>query len=283
MTLKTYKDDYERNKEVSNQLRLRDQKKIRPVSTYLESLSDVKNELDESIAFLEKIKDEPKLLFTHTRECWKSHRDILFKCIDYRSRQTKEGTLHEFQAFLAAKMDETFQDWMQENLIEKDLSIGVRNSNSFPSIYAVYIESKEIIKFNIFEKYYGSRLTLDKEESILQSGQREENRLKEERKAEEVRLEDLLNFKEKPFSQIFSFREFYHIVIRHKVTMKRLELLIKRQEKRLKLVDDRIQRNRDSLPYLLRDNKESRDIYNLIEPFFLQFDYLLEENHSKLY
>ncbi len=284
MTLSTFKEDYQQAMDVSKQIRKNSEKSIYPTSFYIESLNEVKKELDHSIQFLQEASENPALLFSQAKERWHSPQDILYKCLDYKGRETSQGTVHEFQAFLALKMDEVFQSWLKERAIEKRLKIEVRNPNVFPSIFAIFQDSKEMFQFNIFEKTYGMRTKLEPEEKILQAGQREEIRLKEDIKQEQERLDKLLKLQQNPFSKsLFSFRELYYLIFHHRRTMERINRLILEQKDRIHRIEEKIQGNREQLPFVLQDNQERREIFALIEPFFLQYDYQIEENQAKLY
>lgn len=258
-------------------------KNVLTTSFYVNRIKDVQEELNHFIDFLNKAKENPEFFFIYAKEHLKSHRSILFRSIDYKGRQSKEGTVYDFQAYLAYKMNEVFQEWKKNNDIEEDLVIKVRNPNSFPSIYAVFFDNKEVIQFNLFEKFYGSRTKYRSEEEILNAGQEEEIRLREEEKRELENMEKLLTFRKNPLSYIASLNDFRHVVFHRKRTMRKLDRYIEKQESRIKFIQDRIQENRNRLSPTLKENEIHRKLFKLTEPFFLQYQYTLETKRSKLY
>lgn len=258
-------------------------KNVLTTSFYVNRIKDVQEELNHFIDFLNKAKENPEFFFIYAKEHLKSHRSFLFQCIGYKGKQTKEGTVHDFQAYLAYKMNEGFQVWKEKNEIEEDLVIRVRNPNSFPSIYAVFFNRKEIAQFNPFEGFYGSRFKFKSEGEILQAGQKEEIHLREEEKREKLKLKKLVSLRTSPFTYVTSFSDLKHLIFNRKRIIERIDELIKRQEERIKHIQGMIQENRKRLPHMLKTNEEHQRLFKLIEPFFLQYNYTLEMETSKLY
>lgn len=281
--LDNYEHECEKSREISKKIREHQAKPIYPTSFYLDALHEVTEELNKSISFLKEADENPVLFFTQAKEVWGSHRNILYRCLDYQGRQNKKRTVHEFQAYVGSRLDEVFQLWKKENGVENDATIEVRNGNTFPSIYGIYLNGQEMMQFNIFEKTYGMRFKVKPEEKILQAGQREEVRLKADEKKEKARLEDLLKFREKPFRKLLSFRVFFHLIFKKSETTRRLNELIRQHEENLQSIQERIQYNRERLPFILQYNQIRKDTFSCIEPFFVQFHYQLEENQAKLY
>lgn len=280
MKLNTYIDKRKRAEETSINIRNDNEKTIHPTDFYVNSLNQVKSELEKSIGFLQEVSNHPTLLFTEAKDHWGSHRNILFQCVNYSGKEKEQGTVHEFQVFLASKMNQSFQIWLRKEGISYNLNIEVRNANKFPSNYAVYMNHKEMLIFNIFEKTYGVRTKAETEDNILKAGKKEETRLKEDEKKEQKELDELYVFREKPFS--LSLQGIYQILFQRERTMKRINDMIAKQEDKLESIKERIKRNQKQLPLVLKENEDRREIFNLIEPFFKQFNYLLEENHTKL-
>lgn len=276
-------DEKERLESVNKRIDESKDKNIYPTEYYINAVSQIKNNLDKKALFLKKASKSPILFFTDTKDVFGSHRNLLFQCIEYRGKKEKEGTIHEFQAYIGTKLNEVLQAWKKENDIEDNLYISVRNPNQFPSSYAVYFNKKEIIQFNIFKKIYGMKSEILTEEKVLQFGQKEEMRLKQEKQIIEKKLNRLINVKEKPFENLYSPKDLFLVLFKRKEMLKRIDEMIDRKKEVLATIEKRIERNKEHLPHILETNKQLQHYFNLLEPFFKQFNYQFETNIHALY
>jgi len=250
---------------------------------YISLLEEVRSELEAETEFLKKAAVEPIRFFTETKERFKSHRSMLFLSLNYKARQG-QGSVHEFQRFLAEKMNEVFQAWLLQNGTNLPLSIRVRTRSSFPSLFAVYDGDTEILQFNIFEKTYGIRQRPLTEEELLKRGQDEERRLRTLKNKEEKSLAELVKVKEKPYLYSFSsWKGFYLLFLRYERTMKRINELIKETKERVCDFEKQIRLKREALPSQIQANERRRKAVEAAEPFFKSLGYSLETRREKLY
>lgn len=252
-------------------------------SIFINRLENIKNELDESIEFLKKIEENPNIIFIHIKESLGSQRSLTFQCIDYVGKEKTERIVCDLQSYLGNKMNEVFQLWKQKNGIKEKLEIRVRNPNSYTSIYAIYLDDKEIAQFNPFEKFYGNRTGCRSEADILRAAQHEVIWLEDEKKEKISQLENLISVRKKPFSHISTLNDLIPVVFRYKKTMKLLDYLIEKQEKKIIKIQEKIKLEKDKVSKNIESNKKHKQMFEIVERFFLQYDYTLETNESKLY
>mgnify|MGYP001167357889 CR=1 FL=1 len=253
------------------------------ICDYVKLLEEARTELEAETEFLREAISEPIRFFTETKDRLKSHRSILYRVLDFKSRRGPCSP-HEFQQFLITKLDGVFQDWLQKNKKELSLSIRLRNPSTFPSLFAVYDNDTEILQFNIFEKTYGIRQRPLTEEEILMRGQEKERQLRTLKQAEERKLKELANVKEKPYLYIFtSWEGFFHLFLRYEQTMKRIRELMEWSRGKIETLDDQIKANRESLPSIIQANVNRQKAIEAAEPFFLELGYSLETRQEKLY
>lgn len=277
------KEDIKRALDVSKKIRQNAQKEVLPADIYIKACDNVKSELDDVVTFLKKAIKEPELFFTDAKEEWRSHRSIMYEAIRHNYNTTKIGSVHEFQVFIADQLNKYFQEWAKVNKISEKVVIECRTPNSFPSIFAVYVDDYETIQFNIFDKKYGARSASRGEEDILISGQRRERTLREDIKRDQEQLDMFKSVKEKPFSTSFSLKWYVAYIFRNKRTVGRLDSRIESLEKRIKQTNEEVEEHRKRLPYDLEENKMKQYHVTVVAPFFEKLKYELETRSEKLY
>lgn len=280
--LNNYKEERDKAIEFNKKLRASNQKTIYPSSLYLTFCEEAMYELKESMNFLKEIVEIPSLIFTEAKNRWGSTQSFIYHTIAYEGKKNQKGTIHEFQAFLAATMNEVFQQWKNEQGIEEEMQIEVKNTNTFPSNFGIYVNGSEMIQFNIFEQKYGSRIKTETEDEIYQRGRNEEYRLNEELDEAKKQLA-LYKKATKDWSIRFTLSGLYRLIFRYRKTKEALYQKIKMQEEKIKLIEERIKHNRQQLPFVLEENMNRKTFFTLLEPFFLQFHYELETNTQNLY
>lgn len=65
--------------------------------------------------------------------------------------------------------------------------------------------------------------------------------------------------------------------------MKLLDYLIEKQEKKIIEIQEKIKLEKDKVAKNIESNKKHKQMFEIVERFFLQYDYTLGTNESKLY
>ena len=269
---------------VEKRLRERNQRKIYPDDYFIESIRQSQSDLERSLAFLLKALEEPKLLYTDTKDEWISNRGMLFKALEYMAKGEKRNNLHDFQAFIADKLDRYLKEWAKNKGITEDVKVEVRNPLTYPSIFAVYYEDQEIIQFNIFEKWYGIRESLTTtEEEILSSGDTVMKTHEENIQSFVKRRAEYEGLSKKPWGMVKTPADVYILLFKRKKVIEGLQKQLENFDKRIEHESKLLQQTKDSIPHQVERSKRKITGMDSIVPFFEELDYSLEMNQYKLY
>jgi hypothetical protein len=193
---------------------------ILTLSAFTTNIDRSLDELKTQNQFLRNADQNPELLFSDAASVLQSPRSMVFSVMQRWRNEGDKIQVHDFQAYLASRIDCFVQGWAKSRGINEELHVRVRAPNTFPSHFAICMgkaESKpgfvrsntELIQFNIMDKFYGMKdpaLTL--EQIKAQYREYEEYHTKEVARIEQ-KIEEYKNIKEHPFRHIQSHYQNY--------------------------------------------------------------------------
>lgn len=254
-------------------------------SDYVSIFGDVQAKLQSQINFLERAFQTPLLFFTDSKYLMHTPHALIFKNLlaNYSlEKEKKPVDGHDLQAFIGSKLNEVFQVWLKENNIDWNAHIQVRHPNSFPSAYGLYIEDMEVYQFDIYKQAYTNKGRPETEDRILESGKKEEQRLREQIEQTEEDLAYLRKLQKNKFQYFNDFHTLLQIVFKPRIFKKKLVKRIEQLERTLEDQELRLKKNRKELPIVVDRNKRRQHYLDTISPFFEHFNYTYDEKHLNI-
>lgn len=240
-------------------------------------------ELQKAQNFLLRTTVQPMLLFQEAHIYLKSNRNIVTAVMNTSYLKNDKVNGHAFQVFLASILDRGLQAWVEKNQIPHEVRILVRNPNSFPSIFAVYVNEQEIIQFNIFERWYGLRDVIFTEDEIRERAEKHKITNEEALKELDIELTKWTDIQQKPSSLIRTPWDIFVLLFKRNKLNASLEkkvTFIKRQKE--DLMKD-IKFEEESIPGQIEHSQTKQVYRESLLPFFEELSYGLEEDRHNLY
>ncbi|MFF2531373.1 hypothetical protein ACFVS2_20935 [Brevibacillus sp. NPDC058079] len=279
-------------------MRQRERREVLSSTFFIQAIEDVRNELSKQQEFLEKAIIVPELIFSS------SHQFLGLKGLSsqimnrYVSGETKLQ-VHDFQVFLADLTNQFVQSWAKAHGIQEEIRVEVRQPNTYPSIFAIYLKDAELIQFSITEKYYGVRDEVRQEEQIRDAYLQCEREEKEEYDALTLKLEEYKKWIDKPHEYIRnhyrnlhekSLRMLWDEIIEHvsipfnkKKIIEGMNIRILELESQLEWMKRRDEVHRISVQDEISLEASKVRLIRSLLPIFKEFGYVLELNRHKLY
>ncbi|WCF11478.1 hypothetical protein NDS46_31470 (plasmid) [Paenibacillus thiaminolyticus] len=157
---------------------MKERQNVLSSTLFIKAIEDAKQELINQQSFLEEAIKEPSKLFGQSDQQL-GRKALLFRTMSDLSFKDSNVKIHDLQEFLAGLTNQFIQKWARENGITQNITVGVRNHKSYPSVFAIYHDEIELIQFDIFEKFYGIRDKSKSEEEIRKQYQEREKEVDE--------------------------------------------------------------------------------------------------------
>jgi hypothetical protein len=256
---------------------------VLPYEDFSTLIEESARELQKAQNFLLRATMQPMLLFNEAHIYLKSNRNIVTAVMTTSYLKDDKVNGHAFQVFLASILNKALQSWAKKKDISDDVRVLVRNPNSFPSIFAVYVNEQEIIQFNIFDKWYGIRDVIFTEEDIRNREAENKSTNEEALKEIEEELKRWSEIKEKPTTLMRSPSDVFILLFKrsklNKSLDKKLSSLHRQREELLK----NIKREEESIPSQIEHFHKKQVYTDLLVPFFEELSYSLEKEKYNLY
>lgn len=254
-----------------------------PVHSFHLAIEEAVIELQKSQHFLQRVESEPLLLFKEGSIYLKSSRNIVTSILGTSYSKTEPVTTFAFQVYMATILDRAFKAWSKEQDWEHDVSVLVRQPLSFPSIFALYVDEREVIQFNIFERWYGIRgKTYTEEEFIEHYRKSEENTLTDIEKTKKE-IDYWKQVKGNPWTFIKNFKDVRMLLFERNTINENIEKKITAFEADISAMRRNLRSQQEGIPQLLEQQEARLEITEKMSVFFKELEYSLMEERSKLY
>lgn len=275
---------YKQAEKMSKLMRERNQREVKPIGYFLDGIHQAQLELEEGVRFLEKAEVDPQLIFTDAQNVLKSTKGMVYTVMKNWKSEDLSTQSHDFQAYLAYLANQYFQEWLQSQNIKESFQIEVRKSNQFPSIFAIYHETMELIQFNLFEKWYGIRQKVETEEEVTEKHNKRLRELDEEIQKKEKSLQEAISRRDHPLKHYKGVKNYLSwVFINKKKLHQAFENLVQREEMSLNHFKKLREREVQTMPRLLEEANERRKYVGMIEPFFQHVAYSFNDKKHQLY
>ncbi|WPS85323.1 hypothetical protein SMD22_01465 (plasmid) [Brevibacillus halotolerans] len=278
-------------------MRKRNRGNIRSSTLFIQAIEEANNELSIQRQFLKDAIQNPELIFSLSDQYFGS-KNLLSHVMNRSLIDDTKLQVHDFQAFLADLTNQFVQSWASNHGIAEEVSVEVRQTTSYPSIFAVYHKNIELIQFSIIGKFYGIREVVKKEEQIREEYDQYQREKEEKRACLSKKIEKYMEIKRDPYVYI---RNHYKNLNKKGIRIIWREIceyfLITFKKKKLsdgidkKIADlqsqlDAIEKYEDSRMNVEDEIvlSESRStLTKALLPLFQEYNYVLEEKKNRLY
>ena len=254
-----------------------------PVESFCSLIEDATLELQKSQHFLQRVESNPLLLFKEGSIYLKSTRNIVTSVMATSYLKNKTITPHAFQVYLATVLDRAFKEWAKEQDWKHEVAVLVRQPNSFPSIFAVYVDEREVLQFNIFERWYGIREKIYTEEELTEQYLKSEERTLSDIEKREKKLAYWKQVKEKPWSFIKSVKDIHILLFKRRIMEENIEKKIASIETHIANMKQDLTIQKENIPELLEQQEKRVKISERMRVFFVELEYSLNEERHQLY
>ncbi|PLS19009.1 hypothetical protein CVD28_00990 [Bacillus sp. M6-12] len=256
---------------------------VLPLEDFSSLIEESALELQKAQLFLTKCMKEPMLLFKEAHIYLKSNRNIVTAVMTTSYMKHDKVNPHAFQVYLASILDKAIQEWVQEKEIPYDVRVLVRNPNSFPSIFAVYVNEQEVLQFNIFDKWYGTRDIIFTEEDIRNRESKTKTINEESLKEIDQELKKWTKIKEKPTSLIRTPTDIFVLLFKRKKLNNSLDKKVSSLQRQKEDLLKDMRREEESIPAQIEHFQKKQDYTECLIPFFKELSYSLEDEKYNLY
>lgn len=257
--------------------------KVLPFSDLASFIEESTLALQKAESFLKRTNADPLLLFKEAHVYLTSEYNVLTAIMDTSYQKNKKVTPHSFQVYLGSLLGKALQTWASEQGISQKVQVLVRTPNTFPSIFAVYVNDIEVIQFNIFKKWYGMREKFLSEDEIKERAERSKQRYQEGIQDVEKKIEKWTKAKESPASLVKNLKGVYILLFKRKNAMANIDTLLKSFEKQKKELIKLIEEEDGRIPEQIKYQQLKEASVQLIVPFFKELNYSLEDQPYNLY
>lgn len=254
-----------------------------PVESFCSLIEDATLELQKSQHFLQRVESNPMLLFKEGSIYLKSTRNIVTSVMATSYLKNETITPHAFQVYLATVLDRAFKEWAKEQDLEHEVAVLVRQPNSFPSIFAVYVDEREVLQFNIFERWYGIRGKLYTVEELAEQYRKSEEKALPDIENSEKKLAYWKQVKEKPWTFIKSAKDVRILLFKRKTMNENIEKKISSIETQIATMKQNLTIQKEHIPELMKQQEKQVNISERMRVFFVELGYALNEERQQLY
>ncbi|WCK57175.1 hypothetical protein PP175_28725 (plasmid) [Aneurinibacillus sp. Ricciae_BoGa-3] len=253
-----------------------------PALLFTNHVKETMHELNQIGDFLERASMEPMLLFTESYRVLKTANNLLVN--SFQTEDRKDGlTPHAFLIFLGSLLDKAFTEWATTQQLSFQPSVKVRQPNTFPSIFAIYVEDTELMQFNIFEQWYGIQQNILTPEEIKSNLKRKEASINNMIEDLDKKIEKCQSFQKSPLSKVRSLKDTHYYLFKRKALLEKVAKKIDRfEDLKIALVKE-LQEERNKIQEHLEFHADKQEKLNGILPFFKELGYALQDEKYKLY
>lgn len=180
---------------------------------FLERIDIEQDKLRKQRSLLEQATYNPELWFDKASEIVRT-KDVLFKIMNVYENDQRKMDSHELQRYIGSLLNTFFKNKFP------GMNVSVKESSTmcFPSIYSVCVDEGEVVRFNVYEKFYG-RLKYRNREQLKSDYNERYDELHEEIKALKEKTADMRKARENTLKYIVkyhkehkqsTFKKFYH-------------------------------------------------------------------------
>lgn len=254
-----------------------------PLESFDSLLETASLELQKSKQFLQRVEGTPHLLFKEAHIYLRSARNIVTSVMSVPHLKNDQATPHAFLIYLATLLDREFKEWAKTQDWKHDISILVRQPNSFPSIFAVYVDEREVLQFNIFERWYGVREKFHTEEELMEHYQKSEKRTLSDIKKSDKKIVYWKDVQAKPWSFIKTVEDIYIFLFKRETLNQNIEKKIVSLERNIGHMMQDLVIQRESIAETLERQEKAFTIAERMRVFFVELEYTLNEEIQQLY
>lgn len=269
---------------IEEEMNRRKKQEVKDVDDFIAFFNVAINEIQKGISFMEKLEEQPSMVFTDIRKYLQSRKGASISILNHWKKHEMDVNVHDLQGLLAHYANLHFQNWLKENEIDEPFYISIRNPRTYPSIFSVYHQHIELLQFNVFESWYGIRKEPLTEEEIHSRHNNDLERIENEIKAQEEKIEKEKDRKNHPLKHYKGLKNFFvYLFINKKKLNEAFDQLIKKEISILEhLKEEKIMKEL-MLESEIQDHKQRRYWLSLIEPFFYELNYSFQSNRNILY
>lgn len=296
-------------------MRVREKRNVLPSMLFLEAIEGAKNELQDQQAFIEECIGNPQMLFSMSDQKL-GKRALTLHIMNGFLFNDGKLQVHDFQVFLADVTNQFVQTWAKTNGIKESISVEVRQPNTYPSLFAIYLDDQELIQFSILEKFYGVRDKIKNENEIRKEYQEREDQIEgnikpllervndyefwlkqphryirrhyQNKRKKNVTIIENGKVKQKRNIKVLFKLPFLQCIDHYWVIFKR-DHLVERLNERLESTRKMIDQEREKLKryppveHYISEHQKRGELINQLLPLFREFKYRLESERYKLY
>lgn len=271
-------------KKMTSLIRERQKGELKPKEEFFDAIFEAQKELDEALAFLKRAESTPAILFAEASRYLISTRGMVYTIMNHV--RTEDGKIkgHDFQVYLADLANRYFQQWLRERDIPDDFAIQIRDANYFPSNFAIYHGDRELIQFNLIEKWYGVRKRPLSKETILLEDSKQAERLLAAIRKQEKSLVQAIHRRDYPRQYVKGVKHSIRYFFSNKKKLDKIfDDAVKKEEAILIQYKMEMEQAKILLPEIIENAQETATYLMQVEPFFQDIGYVLETEKNKLY
>lgn len=277
-------ENLKRSKTMSSDIRKRNNKSVTSNEEFVRFFQQSQEELEKGIAFIQKIEEDPSLVFTDIQSFLSSRKGVTFALLNHWREHTHEIRGHDFQSFLAYIANRHFQHWLQEKGVQEPFEIGIRNPMQFPSIFAIYHEDVELIQLDILKSWYGIRNKPLTDQQLLIQHEKELQRIDGEIQTQLERIEKEKDRRDHPLKHYKGIKNFLaYLFINKKKLHESFNKLVEKEERLLEKFKEEKAYAELYYPYQQRDHQKRMKLIEMVEPFLKEYNYEFMTDKYKLY
>jgi len=269
-------------KKINKVLKNNNKRHLKPANVFTHALEEASNDLQEGLQFLQRLEGNHELVFTEASKYISKQGTVSLLMNHRASNEPIKG--HDFQVYLAHVANLHFQKWLDSKGIEETYQIDVRNSNQYPSIFAVYHDDHEIVQFSVLQQFYGMRKKPDVEEVLLEKHQSTLKKIDERLQLQTLKVEEQVSKRDHPMKHYKGIKnKLAYLFMNHQKVYEVFNKWVRREEKIL--LDLKMEKEREiqSFPDFLERSNNQRSYMEEVEVFFQELGYELMTEEHKLY
>lgn len=256
---------------------------ILPLEPFTTLIEEATLELQKSQLFLNRAKLNPMLLFKEAHIYLRSPRNIVSTVMTTSYLKDDLVTPHAFQVYLANQLNVAYNEWIEKQELNYEVSILVRNPDSFPSLFAVYVNEREVLQFNIFEQWYGIHEQFPTLEELQEQYRKSEEYQKETLEKDKTAVDYLKNVKAKPWAFVRKPKDVRLLLFKRGLVDNNIQEKIIRKGTQMQDTKFDLQNQFEDIQITFKSKEHAKRIAEQMSMFFIELGYTLEKRTSKLY
>jgi hypothetical protein len=258
-----------------------------PFHKFISLIHQANLELQKIEQFLQKVTENPILLFEEAHIYLKSHRNMVVSVINTPYVNPEKIKPQDFQIYLGSLLDKAIKEWAEKRNLPYDVSVRVRNPNYFPSLFAVYVDGHETIQFHLFEKWYGIRQIILSDQEVRDKSKKITDSIQEQIKEIEKEIQKWKKIQKNPFSTIKRpldvFTVPYLVLFKWKVIKENLQKKIQKLYNEKSNLMKELEKERKCINEQIHYYQMKKKHIDAVLPFFKELNYTLQTEKHKLY